>query len=245
MVNYMKKRKGLKIFLIIFGIIFLMGGCAVIWQWDNIQAVVYFMKYSKEDLETMAVENQTLMDEAVSTLEMIPRELTEEENKALESGVITEQDAVEISLGVTTLPEKVEEKKNLPESAAKPAATPTEAPKPQKVDRVSELVAQMYVLKSSFISKLDALAAQAIAEYSATPAAQRTSSWKTSKMTKFTSMASVLEAECDAQVEGIITELRAELKKNGGDMSLINTIRSTYDSEKQIKKAYYLNKYLK
>ncbi len=230
----MKKRKGLKIFLIILAVILAIAGGVTIWQWDNISSVMYFMKYSKEELETMQGENDEKLNSAVAGLNVIPRELTDEEREALENGTITEQDAVEISLGTSTLAEKITEKTTGQASASQ-----------QKTDRVSELIAQLYVLKSSFISKLDGLAAQATAEYKNTPKEERTSSWAGTKISKYTGLATGLEAECDAKVEAIISELKTELKKSGGDMSIINTIRSTYDSEKQIKKAYYLNKYLK
>ena len=42
----------------------------------------------------------------------------------------------------------------------------------------------------------------------------------------------------------IISKIKAELKRTGGDMSVIDTIRSTYSREKQLKKAGYMNAYL-
>ncbi len=233
----MKNKKGLKIFLIILAVIVTLTGGVCIWQWDNIKAVSFFLKYSKEELEEMNKENDKKLDDAVANLELMPRELTDEEKKALEVGEITEEDAIEITLGKVTLEEKIKEKEN-------PGKAPTKVEE-AKTDRVSELIAKLYVLKSTYISKLDGLAADAKAEYKATPEAERTEKWKSSKISKYMSLATSLEATCDAQVEAIVTELRTELKKTGGDMSLIDTVRSSYESEKQIKKAFYLNKYLK
>lgn len=223
-------KKGLKIFLIILAAFILVAGTVTVWQWDNITAVVYFMKYSKDDLETLEKDNKQKLDDTAATLDIIPRELTEEEQKALADGIISEEDAVEISLGTSTLKDKLEN------STDKTSV---------KKDRLSELVARLYVLKSTFISKLDGLAGQAAAEYKNTPNSQKNASWTSSKISKYMGLATELEAECDVQVEEIISELKDELKKQGKDNSLINTIRSTYDNEKQIKKAYYLNKYLK
>lgn len=225
-------KKGLKIFLIILSAVVVIGGTVAVWQWDNITSFVYFMRYSTEDLENLEEKNKEELATAVAGLDTVPRDLTDEEKEALASGEITKQEAVELSLGV---------KKQDSQKATQSGTGTTQG----KTDRTSELVAELYVLKSSYLSKLDGVAAQAKAEYAAKPKEERTASWKTAKISKYAGIAAGLEAECDAQVEGIITELKAEIKKTGGDMSIVNSIRSAYESEKQIKKAYYLNKYLK
>ena len=63
-------------------------------------------------------------------------------------------------------------------------------------------------------------------------------------ISKYSGEIAAWEGECDAKVEGVISRIKEELKRTGGDMSVINTIRSTYEKEKQIKKAGYMNKYM-
>lgn len=246
----MKKRKKLKIFLIIMGVIIALIAGVTIWQWNNIKAVMYFLMYSEEDLSRMNEENKKVLAEALARIDAeVPRELTEEESAALEEGLITQDDAVEISLGITTLEEKTGGVTNNTANAQNqnPSSNNTSGTKTdtQKSSHLSNLIAQLYVLKSSYISRLDGLEAQGKAEYANTPSQQRTSSWKTAMINKYYSKIASWEAECDTKVEAVISQIKDELSKTGGDMSIIQTIRSTYDHEKQIKKAQYMNTYLK
>lgn len=238
----MKKRRKLKIFLIILAVIVVTASGVLAWQWDNVRSVIYFMRYSEDDLDKMLDDNKKELDSALEGIgAQMPRELTEEELQALQEGTITQTDAVEISLGKTTLQEKIEQKKpksQVSSGSGGSTVLVTDSP-------VSNLVAQLYVLKSSYMGKLGGLEAQAKAEYSATPAAERTAGWKSSMISKYSGKVSALEGECDAKVEAVISQIKAELAKTGGDTSIIGKIRSAYENEKQIKKAYYLNTYLK
>jgi len=55
--------------------------------------------------------------------------------------------------------------------------------------------------------------------------------------------ATALEAECDAQFNALLRELRAALAANGLDQSLASSVRQYYASEKSLLKAQYLSKY--
>ena len=214
------------------------------WQWNNICAVFYFINSSQEALDKMLEKNKEELSKALSGMEEgAPRDLTEEEAKALEEGNISEEEAIEISLGKTTLEEKI---KNPQQTSQKPKPQKPQANDTTKTtDKTSDLIAQLYVLKSSFLSRLSGLEAQGNAEYDNTPKEQRTADWKASMISKYTNKIATMEAECDAKVEAVISQIKAEITKNGGDMSIINTIRTTYENEKQIKKAQYMNTYLK
>lgn len=259
-------KKKLKIFLIVLGILAAIIAGITVWQWQNIKAVIYFLNYSQEDLDEMYESNQKTLDEALEGFSTAkPRDLTEEEKNALKNNIITEEEAIDISLGKTTL-EEVKKSKNLQgengETETSPEKSTAGETKPgqqgnnpqnqsdkkigtEENDNISKLIAKLYVLKSSYIGRLDGLEAEGLAEYSKTPKEQRTSAWRGSMISKYSARISAWEAECDAAVEGIISEIRRELNKNGGDTSIIQTIRSTYQNEKQIKKASYLNKYMK
>lgn len=336
------KNKKIKVFLgIVLAIVILVIGI-VIWQWNNVVSVVYFLNYSESDLEHMDTENKQQLNDAMEKLQISePRELTKEEIQALENGEITQEEAIQISLGKKTLEEIITKKteenfssqdgvennngksdvkneetgnpenKNLKNEDFEKAnnsdtylvfatngdteyewrynwkfnsrnyylengeeKTQTyvvlntenkvteqiflnrnehiqnennnnQEPKTEESNsKLSGLIAELYVLKSSYISKLNGLEAKGKSEYSSTPPNERTSSWKANMISKYTGEVSAWEGECDAKVEAVISKIKAELKQTGGDMSVINTIRSTYEKEKQIKKAGYMNTYL-
>ena len=52
-----------------------------------------------------------------------------------------------------------------------------------------------------------------------------------------------MERECDSQVEAILSELKVLLKQAGRDESLVEFIRSAYDSEKSAMKSSLISKY--
>ena len=225
-------KKKTKVVLIVLGIIIALIASFAVWQRNNIKAVIYFLRYSKEDLVQMAADNQKELDDALKKIDMAaPRELTEEETKALESGELTLEEAVALTL--TPSDEN-------PTTSAEPSGgkKPTVAPvTPSKtLSNIEKLIAELYVLKSSYMSKLDGLESAGKKEYA---------TWKGQMISKYSGIISGWEAECDAKVEAVIGRIREEIKKTGGDMSVINTIRSTYNNEKQIKKAAYMNTYLK
>lgn len=278
--NSKKKGKKLKIFLIVLSVIAILITGVTIWQWNNIVAVYYFIKYSEEDLTRLNEENKRILNETIGELNIeAPRELSDEEIEALESGAITKEDAIDISLGIATLEEKLglptpeqNAEDNSESTQSNTADTSRENAKntdngnsevsisggnstsnkqmpqsqPQKeTSKMSELVAELYVLKSTYIARLDGLEAKGKSEYSQTPEGNRTTAWKNSMIAKYSGEISAWESECDAKVEGIISQIKEELKKTGGDTSVIKKIRTTYENEKQIKKAQYMNKYMK
>lgn len=297
--------KKLKIFIAVFLIIAIPVGVLAVWQRENINSFIYSMKYSDDDLSKMLDKNKEELNSAVSGVKgTTPRELKDDEIAALGKGEISEDDAVEISLGLTTLHEKIEQiKENAAQgntentSAAQEnntagntnadtktdnsagnsnkggsastangaAGTNNGGNQPSKgngnstaangsnssgtsEDRLanestsSVLIAKLYVLKGSYVAKLDALESEGIAEYANTP--NKNTSWKASMISKYSGKVAALEGECDAKFEAIVSELKTELEKNGEDTSIIKTIRSTYEKEKQIKKANYLNTYM-
>lgn len=298
--------KKLKIFIAVFLIIAIPVGVLAVWQRENINSFIYSMKYSDDDLSKMLDKNKEELNSAVSGVKgTTPRELKDDEIAALGKGEISEDDAVEISLGLTTLHEKIEQIK---ENAAQGNAENTSAAQENNTagntntdtktdnsagssnkggtastangsngtnaangsnssngsngsngtngsnssgtsdDRLanestsSVLIAKLYVLKGSYVAKLDALENEGIAEYANTP--NKNTSWKASMISKYSGKVAALEGECDAKFEAIVSELKTELEKNGEDTSIIKTIRSTYEKEKQIKKANYLNTYM-
>lgn len=105
--------------------------------------------------------------------------------------------------------------------------------------RLQELIAKIYVLRSTYIGRIDALVNQARHEY------YQDKSRKSELEGKYLRIGSGMEKECDAQMEALISEIHAELIRTGGDLSLIDEIRSVYAQEKSAKKAALIAKYAK
>ncbi len=110
-------------------------------------------------------------------------------------------------------------------------------------ERIAELVAQMYVMKANYTAKVEGIVASMIADYSALPEEKRTTGAKTNIAKQYLGTINSLEAQCDAQVNSVVTELRAILKASGSDQQLADSIVAAYNAEKESTKAFYLNKY--
>lgn len=109
--------------------------------------------------------------------------------------------------------------------------------------RIAELVTKMYVLKSEYTAAVNGIVADMKAEYSLLPKEERNLSAKQSIAARYLGTINTMEAQCDAQVNAIVSELRTLLKANGRDEALADAILSTYATEKENTKAYYLSTY--
>lgn len=258
-----KKRRIVKITLIVLGVlvaIILAALIAVrIWMpnafklltWDNITAAFNSWWYSTEDLEQQMQTNKEKMEKLAEEdpLIEIRGELTEEEVAALKSGEITPEEAKLIVKGETTLEQIRENKKKAEEAEAseteqepeeEPEQDPQQEPsQPVAKDKVSEIVAELYVVQAEFITKLEGIGDKAYEDYRATH-------YNRAKVMEivdsYTEVVGQMEAECDKTVNGLIKELKAELTKAGRDHSLAKEIQNYYYTEKSLKKSYYLNK---
>ncbi len=109
--------------------------------------------------------------------------------------------------------------------------------------KVAELVAQIYVIKSDFMSQLSSFESNIINAYKALPEEQRTTATKARIVSENMGYVAGLEAQCDAQVSAVTSELSAFLISCGKDTSLVNSIQAAYANEKELKKAYYISLY--
>ena len=109
--------------------------------------------------------------------------------------------------------------------------------------RIAELVTKMYVLKSEYTGAIEGVVAGMKAEFAQLPAEQRNKSSKIAIAERHMGQINAMEAQCDAQVNSIVTELRKLLKDNGRDAALADAIVSSYETEKANTKAYYLSTY--
>lgn len=109
---------------------------------------------------------------------------------------------------------------------------------------VQQIIADIYLLRAEFINKLDALIEEGKAEVNAIPKEKRTASVKLEFMNRYLDRGEALEAECDARLEALLSDMTAQLKADGGDLSLVEDARALYIQEKKIRKAELYRKYV-
>ena len=63
-------------------------------------------------------------------------------------------------------------------------------------------------------------------------------------MNRYLDRGEALEAECDARLEALLSDMTAQLKADGGDLSLVEDARALYIQEKKIRKAELYRKYV-
>ena len=220
----------------------------MIWQWDNIVALYKGLVYSQEELEGKMADNDQVIKDAVDAF------LTDEDRQALSNGAGSTQDpdpeqtgaekppepggeqgTSDKPTGTATTPDKPKPEKPKPENP--PADKPTEPTAYEK--QLSAVIARVYALREDFMGRLEALMNQAIAEFKAIPAEERSAklaSFVSGYLAKWLDM----EKECDARIEAIIIELETLLQENNGDLSIAQTVYDTYVEEKSLKKAWYM-----
>lgn len=238
----MKKRT--KIVLGVFGGLVVLGAAAVIWQWNNVQAVQMAMTMDSATIEQKLAENEQTLKQAMMDYHLADYNFSDEEVAALATGDLAAEDAVSMLTGRGeddgSQPDNGAAPEDSPssESAAQeqqPAALPAPAQRTAQ-EKIQQQVATMYVLQATFQGKLDRIVQQAIAEYNAGEGS------KQELVNKHLNEIAALEDECDACVSDVVSALKPLLEQTGQGNDLIKQIQQTYANEKSLKKAYYMNK---
>ena len=222
-----------KILLIVLAVLAAALGILA-WRFrDEIRAFVISQQYSPAELETQLADNdQTIRDAVDASSDVTVRPPTDEEREALRDGSLTQDDLI------GRLTDSGEA--NAPAEPAETAESESDASDYQK--QLSELIAQVYVLREEYLGALEAMEADARAEYNALTESQRTGTKLASMVSGYLARATKLEKECDGRMDGIIAEMEKLIKENNGDMSLTDTVFDTYVKEKSIKKAWYMSR---
>lgn len=237
-------KKAIKIFLAVFLAICLVFGWLIYANWNSIEAFIHSLNTTNEDTVKELEENKQELESFLASEEDITvRDLTEEEAKALNDGTLSEEELIGILTGTPPEPEATPAPSKKPINSSPPTQTPTPTPNPDKW--VSELIAKLYVQKSTYLGKLDDIEAQVINEFIV-----NYYSWETEQDAKKELLAKYLptvaswEKTCDDTVYGVLNEIRAELKKQGKDDSIVDTMKASYLEEKKLKKTYFINRYM-
>lgn len=226
----------------------LSAAALAVWQRENINALLQAQKYTQEELEEKLAENSRAIQEAMAAVpEITVRELTDDERQALRDGTLSKEEIVQQMLDVGGTGE------NGPPSV--PDATNTPSPQEEQKagqaqlataedyrQRLSALIAEVYVLREEYTISLENMESAAKSDYQAIPVEKRTKKALANLTSTYLSKGSALEKECDGKMDAIVTEMEELITKNQGDLSLVDTVVYTYADEKSLKKAWYMSK---
>ena len=239
----MKKRY---IFLSIL-VVFIIAAGVLLWiNADNIKAIYKATQYNTEEIEKQIQESEKKNTEILQQYnkENI-KPLSEEDSEKLTKGELTEQEAIDLVLGRTQEPEKVEEITTNPQQ--QPPQQQPEQQQPQMSvedeDRLGELIAKVYVLKGKYNKLISDENYRAASDFYSLPKDQQTKEKKYERGVTFMRNVLRLQDECDGEMNKIFTEMADILKRNNMTTELVDEIKKAYEEEKELKKAYFVNKY--
>ncbi len=212
-----------------------------IWQRNNIDAILKFIQHDEATLEEMLIENEKEIDatlEEYPELEITP--LDDETKQKLQEGTLSEAEVAEI---LTQASKPSIDKQQKPSTAKK------EESKPKKDvaaanEEIAQLVARVYVIQADFLGRLANIEAKARAQLHALPKEEQTKERKVAIGKSYVGEMTKLESQCDGEISAIVSKVRKLLNESGQKTTLADTIQSTYEREKSLKKAYYMNRYL-
>lgn len=233
----MHMKRSTKVFSSIIAVFIVVVGLIAVLQWDNIRAIYVAKTHTREEIEEMFEKSSELRNEAVANLDV--RELTDDEREAIKNGELGSDEALKRIL---------ETKKNTSslgeaDDSNGHVTSTVSAPERDYDVELAKLIGQVYILEASFSGALENLVSGAIAEYKALPPEQHTDSTKWNIGIKYLGTATSMEASCDQQMATILSQIEGVLIASGGDMGLLDQIKSSYSNEKILKKNYYLSLY--
>ena len=253
------KKKKKWIWLIVLSVVLLIAIMLIalaIWQRNNIQAVLNYSKYSKTELEQKLSEShETLVEQIEKYAPDLMRDFTEEEKRQIASGEKTKEEVVEAMIEeraqkMAAADKNGAESGNKTSSSSNQANKNSQGAKPSSSGNAKETsekiigryTAKIYSVRSKFVGQLNALEAQAKADYIRQKNQTGTAPSVSQMVSKYLGKASSLEKQCDSQMAGILSSLKSELKQNGMDTSIVSSIKAEYENEKSLKKAQYMER---
>lgn len=227
-----KKKIWKRVVLVTLCVVLIAVAAVTVWQWNNIKALYYFAAVgSSEEIAKEIDKNKKDREQIVSEyIEGTVRDFTEEEEKKIVSGEISVEEATEII--------RQEFKESVKPSQTTTASQNTKA----EIDEfIAENIIQLYSYKAYYLGQLGQIEKSAISDYKALSPKDRTLVSKQSIVDKYIGTANALLVDCDAKVNTITDKLEKKLSQNKMDTSIVGKIKSSYEEEKALKKAYYMS----
>lgn len=238
-----------------------------IWQKENIQAFWEGMNYTEQELKDEMESTKEKTQEVLAQYELEGiRDLTLEEEEQLMKGELTVEEALDLIMNKEDQPTEEEaealgekydlDKPNGSNNAAddgnaKPSTKPststngsaatTESAKAEAKQIVENYVGKMYTLQATFLSDLGAIEAKARATFAKLPKEERNLATAKKLAPTFINEGLALESKCDGAVNALLNGFEAELKAVGADTAVVKTMRDAYQTQKRLKKSYYLS----
>lgn len=234
-----------KILIITIIVFLLISAGLVIWQYDNITALIKGLNNSKEDLAVKIDDHRNKLQTEVKKYVPEPIEdiSAEDEQKLLKGQMNIDEIAEKYKLPIEYMRD---EEAFIPEKGQDDiiVSDDLQGDSVKKIEKeIGDSVARMYALKAKYVNKLGELEREVIKEYSKLPISkQNTESKKELVMSNINYVAS-LEKSCDTEVDKVVSSLEKNLKELGGDLEIIQVLKKAYTEEKELKKSYYLSMY--
>jgi len=254
-----KKRTKGRWVLIALAVVLALLAVLAFWQRNNLKAVLDFASLSQEELEEKLQQNDQQIKDTVDALEDVTvRDLTEEERQALRDGSLSPEEITNRLVGWTpdtlppeqteTPPASSDSSEQPPASSSADSSSAASSQMPVQDNRyyeyqqkLSTLIARVYVLREEYLIALDDLQAEAMEDYRNLSSSQKKGSKLADFISKYLSRGTQLEKDCDRKMDAVVREMEAVIKEYGGDMSLVDTVVTTYANEKSLKKAWYMS----
>lgn len=208
----------------------------LIWQKDNITAVVEATKYSDEDIQQQISDSKKTVESELEQYDIKGlRDFTFEEEEAIRKGQMTVDDAVSKILSESNVSTDNSQNSALASSNTS-GNSDTQNKKSDSSSIISDYAVKLYTLKAKYLGEIGNLIDQAKADIKNGASAK-------DLMSTYLSKAASLENEADSKVDELLSELRSKLEAMGADTSVVDTMKSSYESEKTLKKSYYISLY--
>ena len=213
-----------KVLLIVLAVLVVLLIGLYIWQGENIRAMI---KALTTDTQTLASDLEKLRTEH-------HEEIEKELGIVLPVKPITAQQSEDLLSGKKT-PEEVKEEMNLPDQSTYSST---------KEDIVSQCVAELYAYKAEVMGYLGGLKQDAIHQWNALSAKEKTKAKKSEIAMDGVSKCYEYEVVVDGRVQEILDVYRGKMKGIGEDTKPIDTLWNYYCDEKEAEKAFYFSQYL-
>ena len=208
-----------KVVMIVLAVLVIVIGGLTAWQWNNLKALHSGITLDPASIQEELDAQQKEFDAAMDEYDVPKIEFTQEEINQLVNGEVS---ADQIADSMIQKDEPSEEEPIPPEETIDQA--------------IQKEIATMYVLRETYVGKLDVIIQAAINEYAASDGSKSKEDIVYGKFQELTA----LEKECDQQVAAVTSRMRDLLKQAGKDTSLADQVEDTYQTEKSMKKAYYI-----
>lgn len=228
-------KKWVKVLICVLAILLVTVSALAIWQRNNISAVFKMLTSDKEQIAQEMNENKEQLEKELQEKypSVIDDITAEQEEKILRGELTVEEVVAEIN-------KKYEERRAEQQSAI--GSANSSSGNNAAVDRlIGDKVIEIYSLKAYYLGQLGQLEAAVKSDYSALPENKRNIIGKKELVSKYMGRATSLMSQCDSRVESVLSELKSGLESYGADTSIIKRIRSAYENEKALKKAYYMS----